>query len=100
MIQENPDGEFAVIYAEQESGTIIKNREEMNRMLKDCERGKINLILTKSLSRFGRNIVDTLITLYPLAEKNISTIALPHSFMLNLNLPTMFLRLLQVTITL
>lgn len=62
MIQENPDWEFAGIYAEQESGIDIENREEMNRMIKDCEQGKIDLILTKSLSRFSRNTVDTLIT--------------------------------------
>lgn len=49
MIQENPDWEFAGIYAEQESGIDIENREEMNRMIKDCEQGKIDLILTKSL---------------------------------------------------
>ncbi|MCL5126112.1 MAG: recombinase family protein [Deltaproteobacteria bacterium] len=48
LIQENPDWEFAGIYAEQESGTNIESREEMNRMLKDCEQGKIDLILTKS----------------------------------------------------
>jgi len=72
LIQENPDWEFAGIYAEQESGTDIENREEMNRMVKDCEQGKIDLILTKSLSRFSRNTVDTLITLHQLAEKNIA----------------------------
>ena len=41
-------------------------------MLKDCQKGKIDIILTKSLSRFGRNTVDTLITLHRLAEKNIA----------------------------
>lgn len=44
----------------------------MNRMIKDCEQGKIDFILTKSLSRFSRNTVDTLITLYQLAKKNIA----------------------------
>jgi len=55
IINENPDWDFAGIYAEQESGTGIENRDELNRMLADCEARKINLILTKSMSRFGRN---------------------------------------------
>ncbi|MBA1335454.1 MAG: Site-specific recombinase [Firmicutes bacterium] len=55
LIQDNPNWEFAGIYAEQESGTNVENRDELNRMLKDCEKGKIDLILTKSLSRFSRN---------------------------------------------
>lgn len=72
LIHDNPNWELAGIYAEQESGTNVENRDELNRMLKDCEKGKIDLILTKSLSRFSRNTVDTLITLNQLAEKNIA----------------------------
>lgn len=71
LIQDNPDWEFAGIYAEQESGKNVDNRDELNRMLNDCDNGKIDLILTKSLSRFSRNTLDTLITLNQLAEKNI-----------------------------
>lgn len=71
MIQNNPDWEFAGVYAEQKSGTNIENRSGMSRMLKDCEKGKIDLILVKSISRFGRNTVDTLITLNHLAEKTL-----------------------------
>lgn len=71
LIQDNLDWKFAGIYAEQESGTNVENRDELNRMLNDCDNGKIDLILTKSLSRFSRNTLDTLITLNQLAEKNI-----------------------------
>ena len=42
------------------SGTSTKKREEFNRMIRMCKRGKIDLILTKSISRFARNTVDCL----------------------------------------
>ncbi len=54
------------IYAERASGTQIKKRPEFMKMLKACKQGKIDLILTKSISRFGRNTLDTLKTLYEL----------------------------------
>lgn len=49
------------IYADEGiSGTSTKRRSEFNRMMRDAEAGKIDLILTKSISRFARNTVDTL----------------------------------------
>ncbi len=42
------------------SGTSIKKRDDFNRMIADAEAGKIDLILTKEVSRFARNTVDTL----------------------------------------
>lgn len=42
------------------TGTSTKKRENFNRMIKDCENGKIDTILTKEVSRFARNTVDTL----------------------------------------
>ena len=47
------------IYADEGiSGTQVKKRESFLRMISDCENGKIDLILIKSVSRYARNIVD------------------------------------------
>ena len=42
------------------SGAGVNNRSEFQRMMEDCVKGKINLVLTKSISRFGRDTVDGL----------------------------------------
>ena len=47
-------------YDEGITGTSVKKREGFNRMIADCEDRKINTILTKEVSRFARNTVDTL----------------------------------------
>lgn len=61
-IKKNGDWEFAGIYADEGiSGTSTKHRDGLNRMIADCEAGKIDLILTKSISRFTRNAADCLI---------------------------------------
>ncbi|MFA7435395.1 MAG: recombinase family protein [Bacilli bacterium] len=61
IIQENPEWEFAGIYADKGfSGTSINAREQFKQMIDDCYKGKIDLILTKSISRFSRNTVDCL----------------------------------------
>ncbi len=71
-IQKNPEWEFAGIYADYGiSGTSLQKRDEFNRMLSDCEAGKIDLILTKSVSRFARNTVDSLTTIRLLKEHNV-----------------------------
>lgn len=58
-IQGNEDWRFSGIYADEGvSGTTVKNRTNFIKMIKDCEDGKIDLILTKSISRFARNTVD------------------------------------------
>ncbi|RKD25204.1 Site-specific DNA recombinase [Caminicella sporogenes DSM 14501] len=60
-IKDNPKWEFVGIYADKGiSGTTVAKRVEFNRMIKDCERGKIDLIITKSISRFARNTADCL----------------------------------------
>ncbi len=60
-INSKPDWELVEIYADEGiSGTSYKNRKGFNRMIKDAENGKIDLILTKSISRFSRNTVDSL----------------------------------------
>lgn len=60
-IMQNPRWRLADIYADEGiTGTLANKREDFMRMIKDCEKGKINLILTKSVSRFARNVVDSL----------------------------------------
>ena len=49
-----------VYYDEGITGTSVKKRDAFNRMISDCENGKIELIITKEVSRFARNTVDTL----------------------------------------
>ncbi len=72
FIQKHREWEFAGIYADSfVSGTSLKNRNEFKRMLEDCENGKIDIILTKSISRFARNTVDLLRTVRRLKELNI-----------------------------
>ena len=63
LIQKNPEWEYAGVYADSFiSGTSTKNRNEFQRMIADCEAGKIDIILAKSISRFARNTVDLLET--------------------------------------
>lgn len=72
FIQKNPEWEFAGIYADDGiSGTNIKNRDEFNRMIEDCEAGTIDMIITKSISRFARNTLDCLKYIRQLKDKNI-----------------------------
>ena len=70
LIQKKPEWEFAGVYADDGiSGTGTAKRTEFLRMLADCEAGKIDIILTKSIQRFARNTVDLLETVRHL--KNI-----------------------------
>ena len=54
------------------SGTNTKKREEFNRMIDECMEGKIDLVITKSISRFARNTLDCLKYIRQLKEKNIA----------------------------
>lgn len=59
QIQKHPNWTLVSIYADEGlSGTSTQKRKEFNRMIEDCKAGKIDLILTKSISRFARNYVD------------------------------------------
>ncbi len=61
MINDDPTFSFAGLYADEGiSGTSLKNRDGFNRMIADCEAGKIDVVYTKSISRFARNTVDCL----------------------------------------
>ncbi|MBR3924847.1 MAG: recombinase family protein, partial [Kiritimatiellae bacterium] len=69
MIQSNPEWEYAGVYADEGvTGTIAAQRQEFSRLLADCEAGKIDLVITKSISRFARNTVDLLNTVRRLKE--------------------------------
>lgn len=60
-INENPDWIMADVFADEGiTGTSVKSRKDFQRMIRQCRRGKIDLILTKSLSRFARNTLDTI----------------------------------------
>ena len=60
-IMTNPEWTMAGIFADEGiTGTSTKKREDFNRMIRKCKKGKINLILTKSISRFARNTLDTI----------------------------------------
>ena len=72
LIQKNPEWEYAGVYADMGiSGTDTSRRGEFIRMLADCEAGKIDIILTKSISRFARNTVDLLETVRHLKDLGI-----------------------------
>lgn len=74
-IGENPDWELAGIFADKGlSGTSMKKRDNFNKMIAACKRGKIDTILTKSLSRFARNTVDCLETVRMLKAHGIGVI--------------------------
>ena len=61
LIQNNPEWEYAGVYADEGiTGTSTKKRDEFNRLMGDCDAGKIDLVLVKSISRFARDTVDTL----------------------------------------
>lgn len=69
LIQSRADWEFAGIYADEGiSATNTKKRDGFNRMVNDALSGKIDLIITKSVSRFAQNTVDSLTTVRKLKE--------------------------------
>jgi len=72
FIQKNEEWEFAKIFADDGiSGTNTKKREEFNRMIEECMVGNIDMIITKSISRFARNTLDCLRYIRQLKERNI-----------------------------
>jgi len=72
FIEKNSEWELAGIFADDGiSGTNTKKREEFNRMIEACMTGSIDMIITKSISRFARNTLDCLKFIRDLKEKNI-----------------------------
>lgn len=71
-IQSKDEWNFVGIYTDEGiSATSTKKREGFNRMIKDALDGHIDMIITKSVSRFARNTVDTLTTVRQLKEKGV-----------------------------
>lgn len=71
-IKSRDDWEFVEVYTDEGiTGTNTKHREGFKRMLADALAGRIDLIVTKSVSRFARNTVDSLTTVRQLKEKGI-----------------------------
>lgn len=59
LVKDHPNWELKHIYADQGiSGTSLKKRDEFNEMIEACKNGEYDLIITKSVSRFARNLVD------------------------------------------
>ena len=72
-IKKNKEWELAGIFADDGiTGTNTKKREEFNRMIEECMAGKIDMIITKSISRFARNTLDCLKYIRQLKDKNIA----------------------------
>lgn len=71
-IAKNPNWTFAGIYADEGiTGTATTKRKDFLRLMRDCEKGKVDFILTKSVSRFARNTVDSLMWTRKLRAKGI-----------------------------
>ena len=72
FIQEHSEWTFLTVYTDEGiSGTNTKKRDGFNQMITDALAGKIDLIVTKSVSRFARNTVDSLVTVRKLKERGI-----------------------------
>ena len=92
LITNNPEWEFAGIYTDNGiSGTSLKHRKQFQQMMEDCRARKIDIILTKSISRFARNTVDLLNSVRKLKElgievrfekENINTLGINGEFLL------------------
>lgn len=71
MIQENEEWEFAGIFADEGiSGTSVLHREHFLEMIEKCKAGEIDLIITKQVSRFARNVLDSLSYVFMLRSLN------------------------------
>ena len=70
-IRQHPGWVFAGVYADEALTGTKNNRPEFRRMIEDCRAGRIDLLLTKSISRFARNTVDLLETVRELKELGV-----------------------------
>lgn len=72
-VRKNPQYKLVDVYADEGlSGTNMKKRDELNRLIRDCKLGKIDRIITKSVSRFARNTQEMLVALRSLKEMGVS----------------------------
>lgn len=71
-IAQNPNWSLVGIYTDEaRSGTKVQRREGFQQMIHDCKRGRIDLILTKSVTRFARNTLDSIHTIRMLKELGV-----------------------------
>lgn len=93
FIQSNPDWDFAGVYADEAKTGTKEDREQFQRMLADCRAGAIDMVVTKSISRFARNTVTLLETVRELKslgvevwfeEQNIYTLSADGEMVLTL----------------
>lgn len=94
VIAQHDGWELVDVYADEGiSGTSLKKRAEFNKMITACKRGRIDFIITKSLSRFARNTVDCLDTVRLLKangigvyfeKENINTLTESSEFLVTL----------------
>ncbi|MGF7143227.1 DNA invertase Pin-like site-specific DNA recombinase [Anaerotaenia torta] len=71
LIQKTPGWEYAGVYADEAISGTKNTRSEFQRLLDDCRAGKIDMIITKSVSRFARNTLTTLRTIRELRALNV-----------------------------
>ena len=71
MIQNHKGWNYAGVYSDEAITGTKETRESFQRLLNDCRNGKIDLVITKSISRFARNSVDSLVTIRKLKEHNV-----------------------------
>lgn len=92
-IQKNPEWEYAGVYADEAISGTKDRRKEFQQLLEDCRAGKIDMIITKSVSRFARNTLTTLRVVRELRlmgidiyfeEQNIHTCGKDGEFLLTL----------------
>lgn len=73
FVNNNKDWVLVDIYADEAiTGTQTKKRDDFHRLINDCMNGDIDMVITKSISRFARNTLDTLNYVRMLKEKNIA----------------------------
>lgn len=71
LIQGNPEWEYAGVYADEALTGTKDNRGEFQRLLSDCRDGRIDMVITKSISRFARNTVTLLETVRELKQHDV-----------------------------
>ena len=78
LIQSHPGWQYAGVYADEPISGTKDSREEFQRLLADCRAGRINMVITKSISRFARNTVTLLKTIRELKDMGIDVFFEEH----------------------
>ena len=74
MIQRNPGWEYCGVYADEDLTGTKSDRENFQRLIDDCREGKIDIVITKSISRFARNTVTLLETIRELRDIGVAVL--------------------------